>query len=260
MFSSSVRTQAHSLPQNLLLASLPADAFARIAPHLTPVDLHAGDVLAEAGGAVKHVYFPQSGVISLVVEMAAGQNVETAMIGRDGVLNAGAALDGKVSLSRAVVRFSGVAMAIASDKLIEAAAGSDDLRSLLLRHEQVLLAEAQQAAACNASHRTGPRLCKWLLRMRDIAGNDNLMVTQDDLAEMIGVTRPSVTIAANELQKAGCIGYRRGVVQIFDAAGLKARGCECYGIVQGHRTAMLGPHAPVAGPPAVAVSGRSRRH
>jgi len=256
MFPSPSRSRTQLQPQNLLLASLPADAFARIEPHLVPLDLHAGDMLAEAGGAVRHVYFPQSGVISLVVEMAAGQNVETAMIGRDGVLNAGAALDGKVSLSRAVVRFSGVAMAIATDRLIATAAGSEDLRSLLLRHEQVLLAEAQQSAACNASHRTGPRLCKWLLRMRDIAGNDNLTVTQDDLAEMIGVTRPSVTIAANELQKAGCIGYRRGVVRIFDAAGLKARGCECYGIVRGHRTAMLGPHAPVARRPAVPISGR----
>lgn len=226
---------------NRLLASLPASVFDAIEPHLKLVELHLGDVLAEAGSAVRQVYFPHTGIISLVVELTNGQMIETAMVGRDGVMNASSALNGKMSLNKAVVQHPGVASAIAVDRLAAVADDVKALRALLVRHEQVLLAESQQSAACNASHRVEARMCKWLLRMRDLGGEDDLTLTQEFLAQMIGVTRPSVTIVANALQKAGLIRYRRGNIRILDVAGLTEGACECYGIVKNHHEWMLAP-------------------
>ncbi len=229
---------------------MPTSIFAEIEPHLKLVQLNLGDVLAEAGSVVKHVYFPHTGIISLVVELNSGQMIETAMVGRDGVMNASAALNGKVSLNKAVVQHPGVASMIVVDRLSAVADKDKGLRSLLVRHGQVLLAESQQSAACNATHRVDARMCKWLLRMRDLAGDDDLTLTQEFLAQMIGVTRPSVTIVANELQKAGLIRYRRGNIRILDVDGLTEGACECYGIVKNHHEWMLAPRkSPSAKPP-----------
>lgn len=226
---------------NRLLASLPTAVFAALKPHLKPFQLKLGDVLAEAVSTVKNAYFPHSGVISLVVELDDGPMIETAMVGCDGVFNASAALDGKVSLNKGVVQLSGVASVMNVDKLRSIADEFPHFRSLLIRHEQVLFAQSQQSAACNATHQIEARLCKWLLRMRDLADNNELTVTQEFLGQMMGVTRPSVSIVANTLQKAGFIEYRRGRIQIIDAAGLEESSCECYGIVKAHYDRMLAP-------------------
>jgi CRP-like cAMP-binding protein len=193
-----------------------------------------GDVLAETLGAIDRVYFPHSGIISLVVEMSEGAMVETAMVGRDGVMGASSALDGKVSLNKAIVQAAGVASVISAEKLLELAKTHDALRSMLIRHDQVLFAQAQQAAACNATHTVEARLCRWLLRMRDLVGDNDLNLTQEFLGQMLGVRRTSVSLVAGTLQHAGLIRYSRGHIRILNVEGLREGSCECYETVRTH--------------------------
>ena len=182
---------------------------------------------------------PIPGVISLVVALNVGEMIETAMVGRDGVFNASSALDGKVSLNKAIVQLAGMASAIAVDPFRKIAREFEPFRSLLIRHEQVLFAQSQQSAACNASHSVEARMCRWLLRMRDLAGGDDLVLTQEFLAQMLGVRRPSVSLVANTLQKAGLIKYSRGNMRLLNIEGLKEGSCECYGVVKAHYDRML---------------------
>ncbi|MGA7066310.1 MAG: Crp/Fnr family transcriptional regulator, partial [Pseudolabrys sp.] len=224
---------------NSLLASLPADVFSALSPHLKLVELKFGDVLAETGGAVRKVYFPYSGVISLVVELDVGSMIETAMVGRDGVLSAAAALDGKVSLNKGVVQLAGSAGVMEVDQLRRLAKEFEPFREILIRHEQVLFAQSQQSAACNASHTVEARMCRWLLHMRDFAGGDDLLLTQEFLAQMLGVRRTSVTVVASPLRKAGLIDYTRGRIRLRDVEGLKKEACECYATVKAHYQRLL---------------------
>jgi len=224
---------------NRLLASLPSDVYSALTPHLKIVELKFGDVLAEAGSEIRQVYFPYAGVISLVVELKVGSMIETAMVGHDGVVNAAPALDGKVSLNKGIVQLSGSAGVMEVDRLRRLADELKPFRSLLIRHEQVLFAQSQQSAACNASHTVEARMCRWLLHMRDFAGSDDLMLTQEFLAQMLGVTRPSVSIVASPLQKAGLIKYSRGRIQVLDVKGLKKEACECYDSVKAHYQRLL---------------------
>ena len=219
---------------NRLLASLPSDVYSALTPHLKIVELKFGDVLAEAGSEIRQVYFPYAGVISLVVELKVGSMIETAMVGHDGVVNAAPALDGKVSLNKGIVQLSGSAGVMEVDRLRRLADELKPFRSLLIRHEQVLFAQSQQSAACNASHTVEARMCRWLLHMRDFAGSDDLTLTQEFLAQMLGVTRPSVSIVASPLQQAGLIKYSRGRIQVLDVKGLKKEAGECYDTVKAH--------------------------
>ena len=212
---------------NRLLASLPADAFSAISPYLKIVELKFGDVVAEAGSPIRQVYFPYSGVISLVVELDVGAMIETAMVGHDGVLNAAPALDGKVSLNKGIVQVAGSAGTIEVNRFRRLANEFEPFRSLLIRHEQVLFAQSQQSAACNARHSVEARMCRWLLYLRDLAGSDHLILTQEFLAQMLGVRRPSVSIVASPLQKAGLIKYSRGHIRLLDVKGLKKGACQC---------------------------------
>jgi CRP-like cAMP-binding protein len=225
--------------QNRLLASLPDDEFASYARHFKTVAMALGNVVANPGDAVRHVYFPHSGVISLVVELSVGAMIETAMVGRNGALNATAALDGNVSFNKAIVQLAGSASIIEVKHLRDIAEKNHAFRALLLRHDQVLFAEAQQSAACNGSHSLDSRMCRWLLRMRDLADADDLTLTQEFLAQMLGVRRPSVSIVANTLQKAGFIRYRRGNIRILNLEGMKEGACECYEAVKGHYDSLL---------------------
>jgi CRP-like cAMP-binding protein len=224
---------------NRLLASLPADTFSAVSPHLKIVELKFGAVLAEAGSPIRQVYFPYSGVISLVVELEVGMMIETAMVGRDGALNAAPALDGKVSLNKGIVQVAGSAGTIEANRLRRLANELEPFRSALIRHEQVLFAQSQQSAACNASHSVEARMCRWLLYMRDLAGSDDLILTQEFLAQMLGVRRPSVSLVANILQKAGLIKYSRGQVRLLNVKGLQKGACECYGTVKAHYERLL---------------------
>jgi CRP-like cAMP-binding protein len=219
---------------NLILNALPQNIFAALQSHLKAVELVFGTVVAEPEKPINHVYFPHLGVISLVVEMEDGDMIETAMVGRDGVVNGTAALDGKVSLHLGVVQVAGSASTVDPDVLRAMAVEFEPLHSLLIRHEQVLFAQAQQSAGCNASHSVEARLARWLLRMRDLAQSDSFYLTQDFLAHMLGVRRPSVSLVAAAFQRAGFLVYRRGHMKILDVEGLHSSSCECYEKVKAH--------------------------
>ncbi|HEX3674119.1 MAG TPA: Crp/Fnr family transcriptional regulator [Rhizomicrobium sp.] len=225
--------------QNRILNVLPQNIFAAMEPHLKNVPLVFGDIIAETGESIRNVYFPFTGVVSLVVEMKVGEMIETAMVGQDGVVNGTSALDGKVSLNKGIVQVAGAAAAINSDVLRKLAREFEPLQSLMIRHEQVLLAQAQQSAACNASHTVEARMCRWLLRTRDLTRSNDLQLTQDFLAQMLGVRRTSVSVVAGTLQKAGLIGYRRGNVHLLDIEQLQQSACECYETVKGNYERLL---------------------
>ena len=226
---------------NRLLASLPQNIFAAMEPHLKPLTLAFGDVVAETDQPIRKVYFPFSGVISLVVDMQEGDMIETAMVGRDGVANGTSALDGKVSLHKGIVQVAGEAATISPDALRTLAREFEPLHAILIRHEQVLLAQAQQSAGCNASHSVEARMCRWLLRIRDLTGSDDLKLTQEFLAQMLGVRRSSVSLVAGTLQSAGFIRYKRGNIRLLDVEQLQEGACECYETVKGHYERLLAP-------------------
>jgi CRP-like cAMP-binding protein len=234
-------SRSPSSPNGLLVSLVPAD-FELLRPHLKPTELKNETVLYEAGDPVDRVYFPHSGIISLVVELSGGQGIEAAMIGRDSMLGAAAALDGQVSLNKAIVQLPGTGETLDVSRFREVAEESPALRTILLRHEQVLFAQAQQSAACNASHTVEARLARWLLRSRDLSGSDTLALTQEFLADMLGVQRSSVSPVAVTLQRAGLIRYSRGHIEILDLEGLRNASCECYGTVKAHYDRLLNHH------------------
>jgi hypothetical protein len=190
--------------------------------------LRLGDVIAETGSSVTRVYFPHSGAISLVVEVAVDQMIETAKVGRDGAVNAACALDGKISFNKAIVQVAGAASVIAVDQLRAIADDVKSIRAALIHNEQLLFAQSQQSVACNAAHTLEARVCRWLLRTCDLADGNELFITQELFAQMVGVRRPSLSLTANELQKAGYIKYARGRIRILDRAGLERLTCKCY--------------------------------
>jgi CRP-like cAMP-binding protein len=228
-----------SQSENRILNSLPQNIFAALEPHLTTASLSFGEVVAEPEQPVTRVYFPHQCVVSLVVEMELGDMVETAMLGRDGVVNATSALDGKMSLHRGIVQIAGHASSISPDALRTIANDFEPFRSILIRHEQVLLAQAQQSAGCNARHTVESRMCRWLLRIRDLTQSDDMKLTQELLAQMLGVRRTSVTLVAGTLQRAGLIRQRRGTIEILDAEAMESAACECYAKVRSHYDRLL---------------------
>src|SRR6476661_9871580 len=209
----------HTPPQslsNFFLQSLSRGDLDLLRPHLRDVKLVHSTVLFDAGGEIDRIYFPHTGVVSLVVVLAGGDMIEAGMIGRDGVVGTPAALDGAVSLNRAVVQVAGTGSSIEIQHMRGAVVASKSLRIKLYQHDQMLLAQAQQSAACNAKHQIEERLCRWLLRTRDLVGSDSIELTQEFLAQMLGVRRTSVTLAASHLQAVNLIKYRRGHIQITD--------------------------------------------
>jgi CRP-like cAMP-binding protein len=195
------------------------------------------------GDTISRVYFPHSGVVSIVVDLASGDMIEAAMIGREGVVGGLSALNSRISINRAVVQIGGTASALDVPLLAELAEKSPAFRTILIRHEHLLLAQAQQSAACNAAHSVEARLCRWLLRCRDLTQNDDIPLTQEFLGQMLGVRRTSVSIVANTLQQAGFIKYRRGHIRILNVDGLLESTCECYGTVKRLSDRLLGEAA-----------------
>jgi CRP-like cAMP-binding protein len=221
-------------PRNQLLASLSPHDSEMLRPHLRLVELTDRAILIEVGEAVQRVYFPHSGIISLVLNFPNGQSVDLAMIGRESVCGVAVALGGRISRAIAIVRLPGTASVLDAARLRSAAAESVQLRDTLLLHEEALLVQVEQSGACNAIHGLEARLSRRLLRMRDLSGDDTLYATQDQLAEMLGVQHNSVSIIANALQRAKLIRYRRGAIKIVNMEGLRARACECYLAVERH--------------------------
>jgi CRP-like cAMP-binding protein len=229
--------------RNVLLSLLSPSDLKRLRPHLRSMHFEQHHVLFEADEEIELVYFPISAVVSLVVTLSTGEMIEVAMVGKDGVVGASAALDGKISLSRGIAQLSGEIVVCEIDALKSAALQSPKLLSLLIRHEQTVYAQAQQSAACFATHLVEARLCRWLLRVRDLSESDNLPFTQEYLAEMLGVRRTSITEVAHTLQEAGRIQYARGRIQVVDAKALRASACECYGSMQALYRRLIGTSA-----------------
>jgi CRP-like cAMP-binding protein len=219
--------------KNFVLNRLEPAILAEIEPHLTTIELHHQQVLAETHERIEKVYFPHSGIISCVVELVGGGAIETGMIGNDGEFGASQALDDKVSLNHVVIQVSGVASVISSDRIRVVANEIPAFRGLLVKYEQFFVSQVQQTAACNAVHSIQARTCKWLLRMHDLAGPD-LELTQEFLAQMMGVRRTSVTEVAGGLQKAGMIRYSRGHIHIVDLEQVRGWACECDADIRSH--------------------------
>jgi CRP-like cAMP-binding protein len=224
---------------NRLLASLPPADFELLRPHLKTIELIHEKVLFDDGEPVNFAYFPHSGVISLVVPLASGDMIEAAMVGRDSIVGGLTTLDGTVALNRGIVQIPGAASVLPVQQIRKFVEDSVAFRTTLIRHLQVLFVQAQQSAACNASHTADARLARWLLRAHDLSGSDLLPLTQEFLGQMLGLRRTSVTLVARTLQQAGLIRYSRGRIQIADLQGLNDAACECYSTVKAHYDGLL---------------------
>jgi CRP-like cAMP-binding protein len=242
---------------NRLLAAMEATSLARISPHLEPVVLKLGDVVCEAGGLLKHAYFPQGAVLSLLTVLENGSAIETANIGREGAFGLFAAMYSRVSFNRCLVQFEGCMVRCPITFLQSEFEHSEHVRNLLVSYSETLLSQVQQTVACNALHSTEERMCRWLLMMHDRAEGEALPYTHEFLSHMLGANRKSVTLAAQSLQTAGLISYRRGKIMVVDRAGLEQASCECYAIVKERFDAFLTP-------PSTAIQadtkGRRERH
>jgi CRP-like cAMP-binding protein len=217
-------------------------------PHLHIVELTHGKVLAESRERVQQVYFPHSGIISCVVEMADGWAIESGMIGYDGVFGATQALDDKISLHKVMVQVPGWATVVDADHCRAVAQSSPDFLRLLAKHDSFFLGQVQQTAGCNSLHGVEQRMCKWLVRMYDLAGPE-LPLTQEFMAQMMGVRRTSVTGVATQLQKEGLIAYRRGKVTILSMELVQKRACECHIAVREQYSDLFGNIGNAQSPP-----------
>ena len=213
---------------NKLLASLPRDDFDRLLPHLTTVQLPQGLVLFEAGDEVDQIYFPHYGMLSLLAVLRDGKAIETATVGREGVVGAMAGLGLYKSLVRVVVQMPVACSRIGATHFRAVVNASDAVRNLCIRYNEVLLSQARVTAACNALHPIEARFCRWLLQSSDRSASDTVALTQEFLAEMLGVRRSSVTEVASKVQNAGVITYSRGVIRILNRPALMRMSCECY--------------------------------
>jgi CRP-like cAMP-binding protein len=228
-----------SQASNLFLASLSEADHELLRPHLRAAELPQGEVLFDIGATIHQVYFPHSGVVSIVVDLASGDTIESAMIGRESLVGASSGLNGQLSVCKAIVQIAGTASVLDSHRLRSLADGSIACRIALFRHEQLVLVQAQQSAACNASHTIQARLARWLLRCRDLQGSDELLLTQEFISQMMGVRRTSVSEVATTLQDAGLLRYRRGHIRIVDLDGLRETACECYQSVKNQAERLL---------------------
>ena len=218
--------------QNLLLAALPPDDLSLMAPHLAQVELERGRLLYDPGDRIDTVFFPHDGVISLMTLMENGAAIESATIGREGALGLPSAIAPRASLVRAIVQTPTRAVKISAAQLHEAWEKSPRIRELADRHGEALFGHAIQSVACNALHSVEARFCRWLLTCHDRISTDTISLTQEFLADMLGVQRTTVTAVARALQEKGAIRYRRGVVDIMDRPALEALTCECYGVIR----------------------------
>ena len=220
------------LGENRLLKALPAVDLARLQPNLKEVTLTRGEVLHAAGASIEHAYFPVSGMVSILALMQTGEAIETAIIGREGVVGGSVGSNGSRSAGQAVVQIAGAAWKIPSAKFSELYRASEPFSILINRFQAVVLLQAQQSAACHALHAVEARLCRWLLQSQDTTGSDIVPLTQELLSHMLGVRRTSVSLSAHTLQKAGLIHYSRGEIKIVNRTGLKETACECYAVVR----------------------------
>ena len=226
-------------PNHFLLSLSPQDRDL-LQPHLKPLRLPLGAALFKADDIISNVYFPYNGIMSMIVGVSSGQFVEAGMLGRNSVVGTGAALDGPDALNTAIAQVESTGMIIDAGVLKRLASTSEALRMALVHHERALSAQTQQVAACNALHELEERLSRWLLQSRDLLQSDILPLTQEFLAQMLGVQRSSVTLVARKLQEAGLIRYRRGHIHVLEVEGLQDACCECYAAINLHFNKLIG--------------------
>jgi CRP-like cAMP-binding protein len=224
---------------NQLLAALPDEELLRWRHHLEPVELHAGQVLYEPGRLQSHVYFLSTAIVSLLYVTEDGESAEIAVIGNEGVVGIALFMGGETTLNRAVVQRAGLALRLTGQAIKAEFSRSTPLLHLLLRYTQALITQMAQTAVCNRHHTVDQQLCRWLLMSLDRTQGDELIMTQQLIANMLGVRREGVTEAALKLQHAGLISYARGHVKVLDRPGLEHRSCECYAVVKAEYDRLL---------------------
>ena len=243
--------QRHDVRSNQLLAALEPACRERIVPHLQSMKFNLGALVCEAGGILKHAYFPQGSVLSLLTLLDNGSAIETANIGREGAFGLFAAMYSRVSFNRCIVQLEGRMVRCPIELLQSEFKNSEHVRNLFVSYSETLLSQVQQTVACNTMHTTEERMCRWLLMMHDQADGEPLPYTHEFLSHILGANRKSITLAAQSMQTAGVISYRRGRIQVLDRPGLETASCECYAIVKERFDAFLSP-------PPTAVQGNTK--
>ena len=218
--------------QNHLLDALPAAEFDRLSPHLELVAMPLGEALYESGGQLQHVYFPTTSIVSLLYVLANGASAEIAVVGNEGILGISLFMGGETTPSRAVVQSAGYGYRLKAQLLKQEFNRAGPVLHLLLRYTQALITQMAQTAVCNRHHSVEQQLCRWLLLSLDRLSSDSLSMTQELIANMLGVRREGVTEAAGNLQRAGLISYSRGRIEVLDRPGLEKAVCECYAVVK----------------------------
>jgi CRP-like cAMP-binding protein len=235
------------LKHNQLLGAMEPAVRRRLAPHLERVTQKLDDLICEAGGHLRHAYFPEGGLLSLLTVLENGDAIETANIGREGAFGLFAAMYSRVSFNRCIVQLVGPMVRCQIEALHYEFEHSEQVRNLFVSYSETLLSQVQQTVACNAMHTVEERMGRWLLMMDDRAEGESLTYTHDFLARIMGANRKSVTLAAQKMQNAGLISYRRGSMQVVDRPGLEKTSCECYQIVKVRFDAFLNPPATAFG-------------
>ena len=218
--------------QNHLLAALPAEIFERISHHLELISMPLGQVLYESGGQLQHVYFPTTAIVSMHYVMENGASAEIAGVGNEGVLGISLFMGGNTTSSLATVQTSGCGYRLKGRLMMEEFNHAGPMMRLMLRYTQALITQISQTAVCNRYHSVEQQLCRWLLLTLDRLPLQELTMTQELIASMLGVRREGITEAAGNLQRAGLISYRRGHITALDRSGLESRACECYNVVK----------------------------
>jgi CRP-like cAMP-binding protein len=228
----SARTIAADPTENHLLAALPDAEWQRWLPHLERVEMPLGQVLYEAGGTLSHVYFPTTAIVSLLYVMENGASAEIAVVGNEGIVGISLFMGGDSTSSRAVVQSAGLGLRLKAQIMKDDFNRAGPVLHLLLRYTQALITQMAQTAVCNRHHSLDQQLCRWLLLSLDRLRGNELVMTQELIANMLGVRREGVTEGALKLQQAGLIRYARGHISVLDRDGLQERSCECYAVVK----------------------------
>lgn len=226
--------------QNKILAALPTEEYERLRELMTPVSLPLSETLYEQDSRIKYVYFVNEGVVSQVTHMEDGGSVEVGLVGSEGMVGLPIALGDDVSPNHAIVQIAGGGMRMEAAALIDELGRGGMLQSLLLRYALAMNKQVSQTAACNRSHNVGDRLARWLLMGQDRVGGDELHLTQEFIAQMLGTRRSGVSEAAILLQAAGLIRYSRGHITVLDREGMQEFACECYEVVRAEFERLLG--------------------
>ncbi len=231
--------------QNRLLAVLSPEVRQRLFPHLELIDLPLGKVIYESGDSLRHVYFPTDSIVSLLYVMENGASAEISVVGNEGLVGVAVFMGGESTPSRAVVQSAGSAFRLSGQRLRDEFNRHGEMLLLMLRYTQALITQMAQTAVCNRHHSVDQQLCRWLLLSLDRLPSNKLTMTQELIANMLGVRREGVTEAAGKLQKLGVIEYSRGQITVLDRARLEELSCECYAVVKREADRLL-PRVDVA--------------